>query len=249
MEDLTNGVKKWLNDEQNYLAYLVNPDSNREYIIMNLISCNLQLAMYDLFAEGDLDAFRNRFYKAGFLKIYLHEKIDNNRYSSSHIFVVSTGFMYAVVSDSENLLSRYLQYKDNFLDTLSSALGKAIQAAITDNDDELQKQIGNLEKHTGARSIGKNYGGLVNGFKGLLQKEKSLIEKGIDELITKHQKQEQPAIVRNYLNIESLVLAKLAYRRGVVVTTKNPLVPNKTIPSAELNLYTVYDFIKNDLNL
>lgn len=244
VSDLEKKIDVWNSDEKNYLGFISKPEYSTEYILMNLVSSNLQIATYNIFAKKNFISGRNCFYKAGLLKILLHEKFDNNNYTGSNIFLVATGFTFAILSDSKKLINQYSKYDDTFLDTFGSSFAKAVQACVKEDDRALQLQIENLERHTDKKSIAKNYDGVPIAFKGILQNDKALVEQGINEVLTKHNKQEHPAVVKDYMNIEALTLAKLAYRKGITVEADNPLLPKEMIPIQELEKYESYDFLK-----
>jgi hypothetical protein len=242
--DLEKKISIWNNDEENYLKFISNPEYNKEYIIMNLVSSNLQIATYNIVIKKDFYFGRNCFYKAGLLKMLLHEKFDKKNYTSSNVFLVSIGFAYSILSDSHKLISKYLEYEDDFLDTFGSAFAKAIQACVKGDDSSLQLEIDNLERHTGTKSIAKNYSGIPVAFKGILFKDKMLVELGISEILAKHSKQDQPAILKDFMSIEALTLAKLAYRKDIIVELDNSFLPKEMIPVKQLEEYESYDFLK-----
>ncbi len=242
IQDLKINAERCLIEEQKCLKELLIPDYNKVYISMCIIEANVDLATNEIYNTLNYSQAKKYFYKAAMTKIYLHEKFDYERYTSSNIFLVSTGFSYAIISDSSSLINRYLLFKDNFLDTFGSAFGKAIQASIQNDDIELSKQIEKLVKHTNKKNIAKHYIGCVNAFKGVLQKDKSLIELGIKELLSSHNKQEHQAVVKDFLNIEALTLAKLAYRKGIELNIESPLLPKEMIPVKELEHYEGYKF-------
>lgn len=242
--DLEKKINIWENDVESFISLISNPEFNTEYILMNLVSANLQIATYNLFASKNLSKSKNCYYNAGLLKILLHEKFGKNNYTSSNIFLVATGFSYCILSDSSKLINRYLNYNDNFLDTFSSVYSKAIQACIKEDDYSLHLQILQLEKHTSKSGMAKYFNGVPMAFKGIIAKDTGLIEQGIKEILNKHKNQDQPIIVKDYMNVEALTIAKLAYRRGFIVEIENQLLPKEMIPIQELDKYETYDFLK-----
>lgn len=136
----------------------------------SLVFSSILFATHDIFVKHDFKKAKIEFYQAGLLKIFLHEKFDQQNYTSSNIFLVATGFTFCILSDSQKLINQYLKYTDDFLDTFSSSFAKAIQACVKGDDTSLQEQIENLERHTNKKSIAKNYAGVPTAFKGILQK-------------------------------------------------------------------------------
>jgi hypothetical protein len=218
--------------EEQYFYYGFLEHPNLVYGCFNIKYKNFNLA-------------KNNFYITSVIILFRHNKYDNGTYTGDNIFTTHYGFCYSLISDSPKLINRYLQYEDTFLDTFGSSFAKAIQACVKGDDDSLQEQIKNLEKHTDKKSIAKNYSGVPIAFKGILQNDKTLVEQGINEILAKHGKQEQPAVVKDYMNIEALTLAKLAYRKGIVIEIDNPLLPKEMIPIQELDKYESYDFLKD----
>lgn len=233
---------KSLEDEGKALMFLRTPDSNKEYILISLIDINVCLALYHIFKTNNSAQFKNRFYIASSLAVFLHKNYDNGNYVAN-IFLTQRNFCYAILSDNPKMINHYLQYDDHFLKTFMASFAKAVQACIKNDDSELSNQIELLAKYTSKKTWEKNFVGCVDAFKGILQKDKLLIEKGINDLIAKHDKQDHPAVVKDFINLEATTIAKLAYKRGIDVQIDSPLVPKDLIPTKELDHYERYDFL------
>ncbi|MCP9764826.1 Imm49 family immunity protein [Lacihabitans soyangensis] len=243
IQELQEKLELCSKNEHLYLEYLKNPEYNAEYLIMNLISCNLQIAANEIFGKKDIYKGKNCFFRAALLKLFLHENYDKGTYTSSNLFLVSNGFMYSILSDNPKLINRLSIYEDNFLDTFGACFAKAIQACMRGDNKYLIEQITNLERHT-RKGNAKNYSGISIAFKGLMEFDKNTIEEGIKEILSKHNKQEQPTVIKDYLNLEALTLAKLALRKGILVNIDNPLLPKEMIPINALENYKGYDILK-----
>jgi hypothetical protein len=209
----------------------------------SLINPNLVFAINKV-SNKQVESAKNSFYKAGIIAAYQHDVYEKGNYTDS-IYLIHRYFCYVILSDSSKLINHYLKYNDNFLKTFQSAFVKAVQAIIKNDDDELFKQIDLLEKYTAKKTWEKDFNGVFIAFKGILQNDKVLVEQGINEILAKHSKQEQPAVVKDYMNIEALTLAKLAYRKGIIVEIDNPLLPKEMIPIQELEKYESYDFLRD----
>ncbi len=225
------------NDEE-FLLSKATIENERYHFVGFLESTNLNYACYNIYQERKYLIARNNFFVSSLIRLFMNDVYNEN------IFMLYRSFCYSIISDSDKLIHKYNSYNETFLDTFGSSFAKAIQACLKGNDKSLQEQIQNLERHTDKKSIAKNYSGVPIAFKGILQNDKTLVEQGINEILSKHNKQEQPAVVKDYMNIEALTLAKLAYRKGIVIEIENPLLPKEMIPVQELEKYESYDFLK-----
>ena len=241
--DLKNKLNTWKNDEHESLTYILNPEYNTHYILLCLVDFNLDMATYNIVVNNNFLLSRNYFYQSSLLNIYLHEMFDNGTHTSANIFTTHFGFCHSIISDSNKIIAKCLEYEDNFLNTFGSAFIKAIQASVKNDDIALQNQIKNLIKHTDKKRNAKHYNGVPIAFSGILQNDKVLVEQGINEILAKHNKQAQRAVLKDFINIEALTLAKLAFRRGILVEIDNPLLPIEMIPIHELENYESYDFL------
>ena len=225
------------NDEEFLLTKAVIENERCDFIGF-LEFTNLNYACYNIYYVKECLTARNNFYQSALIRLFL------NNFCNRSIFMLYRSFCSAIISDSQKLINQYLTYTDDFLDTFGSSFAKAIQAIIKGDDVSLQIQIENLEKHTDKKSIAKNYSGIPVAFKGILQNDKMLVEQGIYEILAKHNKQEHPAVIKDFLNIEALTMAKLSIRKGIIVEIDNPLLPKAMIPIKELERYESYDFLK-----
>ena len=84
-------------------------------------------------------------------------------------------------------------------------------------------------------------------FKLILPYNKILENKEANEILEKHNKQEHPAVVKDFINLEAIAIAKIAHRKGIMVEVENPYLPKDMIPINELEKYKSYDFLNNIL--
>jgi hypothetical protein len=247
IEWLKNVYPRFIREEIDYLAYLENPIYDKNQVVLSLVSANIHLAICNITINKDYLTARNNFYKAALAEAYLDKYYDDGTYTSYNIFATHYSFCYAIICDDKNVLNHYLKYSDNFLNTFGSSFAKAIQSSVENDDVELEVQIKNLERHTNGKSIAKNYTGVALAFKGMLQNDKIIIKQGINEILSKHSMQDQPAVVKDYLNIEALTIAKLAYRKGITIEIDSQILPKEMIPLQELEKYENYSFLDNIL--
>lgn len=234
---IEEAVRRALNTERTAIEKIKNLDE-RSFYVGFLENPNLIYACNSIFKEANYLNARNHFYTCAALKEYIH------LYYKESVFTTHRSFCYALLSDNSKIINRYLQYKDDFFQTFGVSFAKALQACIENDDTKLADQINLLEKYVSRKTWEKNYVGSVNSFRGILLRDKSLTEQGINEFLKKHNRQDHPVIVKDFLNIEALTLAKLAYRKGIEVDIKNKLVPKEMIVTKELEKYTTYDFLE-----
>lgn len=233
--------KRNINDEIFLISKMSN-DEEAPFFVGSFKFLNLQNAIYYAFVDHNFDKSRNEFYKAGMVNALRHEKL------SGEIFNVLDTFSYPLLSDSSSLISRYLSYeRTEYPDSFSTYFGKAIQSVLKDDSQALQANIEGLKKWS-KKGWAKQYAGIVTTFEGFFKNDKSVIEKGLKEIIAIHDKQEQPAIVKDYINLEAAALAKLAWRKGIEVVVNSELVPAELLPIKELSTYEGYEFFKEIQN-
>lgn len=234
---LDRSYKRSIDDEKFILGKIQIPEE-RPFFILSLKGINTIFFLKKAFLEKDFQTSKAFLYKVAMTNSYYHEKLNGE------IFNVLDTFTYPLLSDSSNLISRYLHYeKTEHPDSFSTYFGKAIQSVLKDDNQALQVNIEGLKKWS-KKGWAKQYSGIVTTLEGFLNKDKSAIEKGLQEIVAMHAKQEQPAIVKDYINLEATALAKLAWRKGIEVGIDNALVPKELLPTEELPLYEGYEFFK-----
>jgi len=227
--------------DEEFLLKKIQIEDEKNHFVGFLEYTNLNFACYNIFESKNYIDGRNDFYTASLIRLYMNNKFNEN------IFAVHRSFCATIISDSEKIINRYLELEDSFLDTFSSAFCKAVQSAIKNDNLGLIEYIDKLKIHTQKKTVGENYSGVINGFKGVLENDKTLIEQGIKEILEKHNKQEHPAVVNDFINLEALMFAKIAYRKGIVIEVDNPLLPTNMFQINELGKYESYDFLNEIL--
>lgn len=232
---LSEAVIRAKNTEKSVLNLIKNPDEL--YFQLGFLEQPNIVFACNFIVNKEFDYAKNTFYRIAGINITLNKLFDTSMFSSSKVFC------YPLLSDNQKLINHYLSYEDNSLKTFTASFAKAIQSCIKNDDIELAKQIDLLLKYTSKKTWEKNFVGCVDAFKGILQNDKLLIDKGINDLIAKHDKQDHPAVVKDFINLEATTIAKLAYKKGFEVQIESPLVPKELIPTKELDHYESYDFL------
>ena len=221
--------------EQKKLSLMKNPERKLGQIL-SFKGINEIYFLEKAFIQNDVMASKEFLYKMAIVNSYYSE------IGKHDIFEVLNTFTFPVLSDCRPLIERYLAYEPIvYHDSFSSYFSQSIQTIIEGNDILLEKNISGLERHSKS-GWEKNFVGLVLSLKGFLAKDKNIIEEGIDELLSKHDKQNHLPITKEYINYEATTLVKLAYRIGIQLNTKSPLIPEGLIPIQELSHYPGYDF-------
>ncbi len=192
-----------------------------------------------MYVEQDFVKARNCFYKAAVSAEYMIKMYG---------WELQTGtpkICYAILSDNTNVIERYTTIKDinpdpNFI---GYQFVTSVQSILQNNMDELETQIIALKKSTISKRA-DGYKGLVTVFEGFRNKDKFLIESGLNELIKTHKKREKIALVSDYFSVHIAAVAKLSLRIGIDVNIKSSLLPLGILPINELSQYDGYDFFK-----
>lgn len=232
---LSEAVTRAKNTENSVLDKIKNPEEI--YFQLGFLEHpNIVFACNSL-VSNQYEEAKNYFFKIATISVSLNKMFNAGMFSSTRIFC------YPVLCDSHKILKTFLEFDENFLKTFGVAFAKAVQACIKNDDSALSHQIELLAKYTNKKTWEKNFSGCVDAFRGILQNDKMLVEKGINDLLSKHEKQDHPAVVRDFINLEATTIAKLAYRRGINVQIDSLLVPKELIPTKELDHYESYDFL------
>lgn len=239
-DQLQGFYPKFLNIEKENVEDLEKPDYNKEAILIELEDNCISLAVYEIIINKNVNEAKKYFYKASQIAIYRQKNFGSESNTSSNVFIGAHSFKWAILSDSAEMIKQFLSYKDDFLKTYSASFAKAIQAALQNDQAKLAAEIELLKEYC-SKGWEKAYVGCVNAFTGILKKEKKLLEKGLIELMEKHQQQEHDAVVNGFMNLEAITLAKIAYRNGIEVSIENKLLPKEMIPTEELKNYEKYN--------
>ena len=175
-------------------------------------------------------------YKIGMVNSYYSEMCKRD------IFEVLNTFTFPILSDSKELINRYLKYEVlEYQDAFSTYFGQSIQAVLKQNDAELTRTIEGMNNHS-KEGWEKNYRGAVTAFQGILKKEKELVRAGIEELLSCHGNQNTHPLTKEYINYEATALVKIANINGLDISIESQLIPNALLPVQELESYPRYDF-------
>jgi hypothetical protein len=217
---------------------IIEDAAKKPFHILSFKGINTIFFLKKTFVENDIQAGKGFLYKIAMTNSYYHEKL------SGEIFNVLDTFTYPLLSDSSNLINRYLSYeRTEHPDSFSTYFGKSIQSVLSDDNRALEANIEGLRKWS-KKGWAKQYAGIVTAFEGFLKNDKTVIEKGLREIVALHTQQEQPAVVKDYINLEATALAKLAWRKGIEITIDSSLVPQELLPIEELRVYGGYEFFK-----
>jgi hypothetical protein len=169
---------------------------------------------------------------------YYHEILN------MEIFGVLNMFSFPILSDSHELIERYLGYsRAGYYGAFGTHFSKGLQAILKEDIPALEKHIDGLKRKS-KKGPTKQYTGLITSFEGFYNNDQEQIIKGIYEVLKTHTKQHQMPIDKEYINYEATTIAKLAWRKGMEIEIDNPLVPQALLPIKELEHYEGYDFFK-----
>lgn len=231
----------FLDDEKFNLQKIQIPEEKKYYIGFAELN-NMSLALHAMYVLQDFNKARTYFYKAAICGEYMVRMYDELLHTSIY------KICYALLSDNSKVIEHYKDLKNTKWDEnfLGYQFNTAIQSVLKDDTVMLEKQIEGLKKSvTKTRPRGaKAFAGCVDVFEGLLNEDKTQIERGINELVRTIGKRDELILVRDYFSIETTALAKLAWRKGYEINIESSFVPKEMIPVKELPDYPGYDFFK-----
>ncbi len=206
---------------------------------LSFIGINERFFLKKAFIDNEIQKSKQLLYVIALINAYYSEV--GNR----DVFGELNTFVFPILSDNKSIIERYVKYESiDYHDAFSTSFGKSIQSVILKNDDSLSLNIRGLEKYS-KRGWEKQFSGCVSAFKGFLYKDKILVENGIDELLSKHHKQEQPKFIKDFINYEATTIAKLANYAGLSLNVEHKLIPKELVPIQPLERYEIpYDFLK-----
>jgi hypothetical protein len=215
---------------------------HKPHYVSSFCNVNEFLATYCLYVSGEIDRAKDCYYEAAMAMVYCVEKLGHDPFGVKQS-------LYAVLSDNNAIIERYSRYQTKETGEQGAFpvhYGAAVQAVVRNDFAELEKRIAVLLKRTQS-GVFKKMAGSVDVFQGISEGDKSKIENGLVD-ITKKTKNDQPPVIRDYMNINATGLAKLAWRSGLEVNINSTFIPQALLPIKELEHYESYDFFE-DLKL
>ncbi|MCJ0743321.1 Imm49 family immunity protein [Pedobacter montanisoli] len=154
---------------------------------------------------------------------------------------------YMLLSDNLELITRYSYLTHPwFAHTIKSgSLVHAMQCIIKEDWPALEQDIATYERITSTQKGKINIPDLMY-FKGMLQKDKGMIEEALLLQLKDHKKRNKyMGIAQDYISVPALGYAKLAWLKGIEVQVDHPLIPKELLPYRPLEKYEdKYDFLK-----
>ena len=230
-----------MNKNNNIKIIKMQDENQKQYFVPGFASINEYNAVYAIYVENNIEWAKNCYYEAAMAIAYCKEKLNRDA------FVVIKNILYPLMSDSNSIVSRFLQYNSSSdyekAGSFSTHFGHAVQAVLKDDDQDLEHRIEWMTKRSKSGFF-KKMTGVVTVFEGILDRDIPKIESGLKDIV-KRLKKDQPLIIGNYMNIEATGLAKLAWRKGLEVDIKSTFIPQALLPIKELEHYGSYDFFKH----
>lgn len=228
-----------------------------------LNTCNLIFALYSYFVEQDIKKAKQHFYVCGLLDAYRIQTYQDRMFDYD---LHAIG--YAMLSDNEVLIneiftkltyhSSYLEdvtekvmpisMEDNVLQGEGAIFTHTVQQFLLGNNTLIERNLEIMEQvyfNKPHENSTLQYD--VNFFKALYLKDISKCESVLKDMLSPkiHQKRNDDALLKKYISMPALGYAKLAWRKGIEVEVKSPLVPKELLPIQPLANYEIpYGFLK-----
>jgi hypothetical protein len=224
-------------------------------VASNLWLDNEKIAIYNI-SIRNINEAKSRFNKCAWLDEYCMS-VRNNRFFDYGLHHIS----YALLSDNEPLIQRYakLRYQQGANAELSMnemvAIGElpiwcnTVQFFMANDNAGVERNLNIIETKT-LLNLPKKEEGLKDDYefyKALHSGDKARMEEVLEKLTSPkiHKKRNDNPILNQYISLPALGYAKLAWRKGIEVEVKSPLVPKELLPIAPLDNYEIpYDFLK-----
>lgn len=235
MNNLEQSFKRSIDDEKFILKQIEVPEE-KPFYILSLTNINTIFFLHNFFTRKDTQLSKSYMYKVAMTFAYYHEKLNGE------IFEALKTFTYPLISDNTAIINRYQEYnKTQYEDSFSTYFGRAIQCVLKNDNKTLLHNIEGLRRWSN-KGWAKQYIGIATVFEGFLHGDKKIIERGLQSIVDLHDHQEQPLLIKDYINFEATALAKLAWRKGIEVEVSSNLVPKELLPVSELQNYEIYPF-------
>jgi hypothetical protein len=153
---------------------------------------------------------------------------------------------YALLSDKADLIQRYsvLRNKVNHETGIGYQLPNAVQNIILEAWDKLDWNIHCLEKLVKLPRF-KWCAGVINVLNGFKHQDKTIIEKGLHELLATHVKRnDSETLICKFFSTDTAGFTKLAWLKGYEIDLKSPFVPIELMQIKPLDYYEDYPFLK-----
>ncbi len=235
IEDLKSLVSDSIGREKSKLPLAVNKEIFYHHCL-SFKGINAIFFINSYYLNNDIRSAKNCLYKIGMTNAYYHEMYNGE------IFNVLDTFVYPILAGSQSLIDRYSAYtKTQHEDSFSTYFGKGVQSIWRKDRHELSSNISGMEKWVNGKWE-KNYAGIVKSFTGFRNNDTKVIANGIDDLIAKHDEQNQPSIIKDYINFEAAAIAKLGIDNGIMLADTDRLIPYQLLRSSSNESYEGYSF-------
>jgi hypothetical protein len=232
----------------------VSSDSEKKFS-SNFNYHHILLAISNLI-NGELNLLKYNFNVSGLI-----DELQIKKYNSRLLDYGLNSITYCILSDNEPLVQRYakLRYQRGTNAELSMdemvAIGElpiwcnTVQFFMANDNDGVERNLNIIETKT-LKNLPKKEEGLKDDYefyKALHIGDKAKMEEVLEKLTSPkiHKKRNDNPILNQYISLPALGYAKLAWRKGIEVEVKSPLVPKELLPIAPLDHYEIpYDFLK-----
>lgn len=230
----------------------------------DLSYCNKVFALYSLYEEQDLNKAKQYFYNCGLLNAFNIREFNDAQFTydlhsigyamlSDNIPFVRNNYANLTFTDfyidenTEERIDRTME--DHVLDGDDGCVFvHTIQQFLLGNEDLVRRNIEIIELvRFGPKNQNNSMQYDVNFFKALLDRDKSLCEAILKDMVSPkiHQKRNDDLLLKKYISMPALGYAKLAWILGVEVEVKSKLIPKELLPIRPLEHYEIpYDFLK-----
>ena len=242
-------------DSKIWLERLNISIENQEKFSRNFNYYHILLAISNLI-NNELDLLKHNFNISS-----LSDELQIKRFNSRLLDYGLKSIAYCILSDNEPLIQRYakLRYHKGVNAELSMdemvAIGElpiwcnTVQFFMANDNSGVERNLNIIESKR-LKALPKKEEGLKDDYefyKALHSGDKAKMEEILEKLVSPkiHKKRNDNPILNQYISLPALGYAKLAWRKGIEVEVKSPLVPKELLPVQPLAQYKIpYDFLK-----
>jgi len=212
--------------------------SNERAFIHSLVFSNRFLATHSIYIKGDYKGSKQYFFNAAKISLYTIRQYDAPFYSNIY------AICFAVLCEDNEIIDEFSKItKENNTQIMGRLFVQNFQNALNDSYNE--QDIEDLSQLIKKKPQG--FQGLDEFFIGLQNKNLQEVVKALETMISNHGERGELELYKDYISFEVTALAKLAWRKGIEVEVKSPLVPKELLPIAPLDNYEIpYDFLKEN---